>query len=106
MTKFLKKVFKEVYRFDHGGCVRCHTKLDAVGAPFDGQPPKPGDVTLCMHCGEAYMFNDDLSMRNLTEDEVKKLDEEEGAAVIKISDARKMIAMSAALEAMVGSHKP
>lgn len=86
--------------------MRCHAKLDAVGAPFDGQPPKPGDVTLCMHCGEAYAFENDLTIRHLSEDEVKLIDEGEGAAVIKISDARKMIAMSAALEAMVGSHKP
>jgi hypothetical protein len=49
----------------------------ACGAPNDGAAsypkdavPKDGDVSLCMYCGHLAMFASDLSLREVTSEEL------------------------------------
>ena len=52
-------------------CLRCHHKLDAASClADDAAVPKPGDITICIKCGYLMTFTDDLSFRDLTEEEV------------------------------------
>lgn len=41
-------------------CKVCGYEFDAASDPFGQQRPCPGDITLCMKCGEIYVFDDDM----------------------------------------------
>lgn len=55
-------------------CLRCGYSSDR-GAVVDSPitKPRPSDVTLCIHCGEVMMFDDDLKFRHLTQDDVIRI---------------------------------
>ncbi len=45
--------------------------MDAASDPTDDDAvPEPGDVTICIGCGYLMTFNDDLTFRELTEEEL------------------------------------
>jgi hypothetical protein len=51
-------------------CPSCGYRVDAA-TPVDGNPqaPKPGDIMMCMVCGEFATEGDDGAMRKPTYDE-------------------------------------
>jgi len=52
-------------------CLQCGKKLDAVSCLTDqAAVPQSGDVTICIECGHLMAFADDLSYRELTEEEL------------------------------------
>lgn len=51
-------------------CPSCGKQLDAYTAIKEGKKARPGDITLCWYCGHIMAFADDLTVRNLTDDEV------------------------------------
>ena len=57
----------DVMEHPAAGCPGCGRRLDAcVPAPGTGTPcqqPKPGDVTVCLRCGQALIFDADLRPR-------------------------------------------
>lgn len=56
-------------------CPCCHHPIDRVGAS-DGNTdrrPKAGDLSLCFYCAEFSVFNDDMTLRTLTDQEVKEV---------------------------------
>ncbi len=56
-------------------CPRCGKKLTDVTSAFsDSGEPEPGDITLCIQCACAMVFNDDLSVHAMTEAEFDELD--------------------------------
>jgi hypothetical protein len=58
-------------RYEQWLC-RCGHPLDCA-APSDNnpEPPKPGDVTLCLHCAEPYVLDDSgRRWRPITDDEL------------------------------------
>lgn len=61
------------YSFD------CATKADL---PRE-QRPRPGDFSLCMKCGEIYVFNPDMTVRIPTIDDMLTLDNAESKTLIK-----------------------
>ena len=57
-------------------CLKCGENNDAATGIVDKHArnklkPKPGDVMLCFNCGHVMMFADDLSFRELTDEERK-----------------------------------
>jgi hypothetical protein len=81
---------------DH--CPECGYALDAASTP-DGrkgssQPqPKPGDITLCLKCAAVFVFDEQLRVRPLTEEEVGTIlaNRELNAELARISRAIKHV---------------
>lgn len=42
-----------------------------------GDPPRPGDLSVCIYCAEALVFNDDMSVRQATVGDLLALSEAE-----------------------------
>lgn len=52
-------------------CTACGYLCDAATCPRDDNAkPNPGDVTVCINCGHLMAFDDNLTLRNLTEAEM------------------------------------
>lgn len=65
-------------RHTASNCAYCGHQLDAsFDAGGSNDRPEPGDITLCIECGRLMMFNADLSLRALTEDEALTLEADE-----------------------------
>lgn len=59
-------------------CPKCKSKLDAAthaGAEEKAQPKK-NDLTVCLYCSSILIYNSDLLLREATEKDLKKLDED------------------------------
>jgi hypothetical protein len=59
-------------------CTSCGLKLDAAtGVAEDDHKgdivPDAGDFTVCINCGHLMIFNEDLTLRDLTDDEMIKV---------------------------------
>ena len=52
-------------------CTACGKVMDRAGeGPFLAGKPRPGDISICMHCSHIMAFDDNLMLRDLTEAEV------------------------------------
>lgn len=53
-------------------CLDCGTFLDAVTGVLSasGLKPTPGSITICVECGHIMAFADDLSLRELNDQEM------------------------------------
>ena len=65
-------------RLTPSACPACGFEADAASqAVQDDEPgtavPKPGDLSLCVHCGVALQFGDALQLHILTDDEREEL---------------------------------
>ena len=50
-------------------CPHCGTVLNAATAAEEsGGSPSPGDVTLCVECGEWCLFDDELKLKKPSDD--------------------------------------
>ena len=57
-------------RMPASACLSCGDKLDAcTGLYGAGDVPHPGDITICLRCGNIMAFADDLSLRELNDRE-------------------------------------
>jgi hypothetical protein len=54
-------------------CLACGHKLNAFNALNTAEPPKPGDLALCMRCGAVMKIDVDLTVRGLTRTEMDDL---------------------------------
>jgi hypothetical protein len=57
-------------------CLNCEKILDAVSAVLDygfDASPDPTDFTVCFDCGHVMGFAEDLSLRELTTEEIIKI---------------------------------
>ena len=54
-----------------GDCPECGYHIDSTCAAYnyDGKTPNPGDISMCLSCGYASVFADDLSRRRPTKEE-------------------------------------
>lgn len=68
-------------------CLQCGKKLDAASCLADDTAvPRPGDISMCIRCGHLMTFADDLSYRELTEEELLEVPLDE---VSQLQRARK-----------------
>jgi hypothetical protein len=54
-------------------CTNCGKLLDAasmIGVEGDMRGPQGGDITVCLKCRHIMAYNDDLSLRDLTDEEI------------------------------------
>jgi hypothetical protein len=52
-------------------CLSCGKRLDRASMINGDDRPSPGDITICgFGCGHIMAFADDLSLRELTDDEI------------------------------------
>jgi len=67
-------------------CPGCSYKIDSASA-LDGSKvrPRPGDLSLCFHCSLVLMFEEDLTVREATIDEIAELPTEMRALLAKAS---------------------
>lgn len=58
-------------------CVICGYQFDCASRPNNNQEgrPRPGDFSLCLKCGEIYVFKDDMTIRLPTVAELMNLDQ-------------------------------
>lgn len=48
-------------------CLSCHKTVDCGTG---SQRPSPGDITVCFYCGHIMAFNDAMTLRGLTSQEM------------------------------------
>jgi hypothetical protein len=52
-------------------CLACGYQFDCATAPDDEVArPKDGDISICLKCGHLAAFNDDMTLRPLTDAEM------------------------------------
>ncbi len=56
-------------------CINCGT-LNRYATAMDdkAEGPAPGDCSICIVCGSAAMYDDDLKLRPPTEEETRQID--------------------------------
>jgi hypothetical protein len=57
-------------RVPESSCPNCGKPLDAVMSTEGDHKPSPGDMTICTDCRHLCAFAEDMSLRELTDDEV------------------------------------
>jgi hypothetical protein len=52
----------------------CGHKLDAASElKANGPRPEPGNLSVCIYCGRLRVYTDDLTLRELTDDELDEI---------------------------------
>jgi hypothetical protein len=77
-------------RMQSATCTNCHKVVDAASGVGTDDSPDPGDFTICIYCGHLMVFADDLTLRELTEDEM-----------VDVAGDRRLLAVQRARGAMV-----
>lgn len=54
-------------------CSICHHELSGATQINGIDKPKPGDVSLCIECGNIAIFCDDLQLRQATKEEILEI---------------------------------
>lgn len=67
-------------------CPECFYRFDHASGAFDDSVPKPGDVTLCLKCGHALVFDQQLGVREPNEQERTEI-----ANDVRIQKARRAL---------------
>lgn len=55
-------------------CPNCGKVLDTATHPTEDVSPTPGDLTMCIQCGEFFSFGAGLELRPLDEDTIAQCD--------------------------------
>jgi hypothetical protein len=65
-------------------CPRCASPLTAAGGltEANARPPRPGDITVCINCGELLAYIEGLDVRPLDLLELLELDMTDVAALL------------------------
>lgn len=58
-----------------GDCPECGYHIDSTSEAYNygGATPRPGDISMCLSCGYASVFADDLSRRKPTKKEAEEI---------------------------------
>jgi len=73
----------DMHRIPEIKCLVCDTRLNHAADLKDCIPPNPGDLTICLYCHHLMTFQDDLTLRNATQEELKELEDDPQFAEIK-----------------------
>jgi hypothetical protein len=63
----------KVTRHAASPCINCRTMLDTsslIDLEDDMRGPRGGDVTVCLKCRHVMAYNDDMSLRDLNDEEI------------------------------------
>lgn len=68
-------------------CPNCKKLLDGFTRLPDKAKPKPGDISVCLYCGEILEFTDDLQLIHADADTIAQVDFPELQQAHRISAA-------------------
>jgi hypothetical protein len=54
-------------------CLNCGKRIDAAARVRDDERPEPGDITVCLGCGHLMAYADDMTLRELTGEEIVEI---------------------------------
>lgn len=55
-------------------CVSCGESNDSfTSVKADDARPKSGDISICLYCGHVAIYDDNLTLRELTDDEMYEI---------------------------------
>lgn len=54
-------------------CINCNAELSGAACVAGDAYPRSGDITICIYCGHLMAYADDLSLRNLTSNEIHEI---------------------------------
>jgi hypothetical protein len=77
-------------------CSACGHRFDGATCVGANGIPKPGDYTICIECGHLMAFADDLSLRELTSDEMHNIAGDE--RVLAVQRARQHLTLRGMLK--------
>jgi hypothetical protein len=61
-------------KFDTKACPTCKVEVDlGVNMSKTEKEPKPGNIAVCMNCGEILIFNQDMTLRESTLSDILKI---------------------------------
>jgi hypothetical protein len=60
-------------RLPWSNCLDCGKAMDAASAMTHDNPPKKGDVSICLYCGHIMIFRGNLTLRALTDEEMLEI---------------------------------
>jgi ribosomal protein S3 len=70
-------------------CPTCGAIADVATATYNPEAmPKPGDIGICLHCGNPMVFTDELRLRNPTKAEKRRMAKDPRLA--ELEHARRM----------------
>lgn len=55
-------------------CPSCNASIELAGNDF-GRSPEKGDISICLDCQAILVFNEDLTIRAITQEEWDKLED-------------------------------
>lgn len=59
--------------FNHPTCPDCGHKINAhLNLEDEAAKPRPGDISICVYCGSAHFFGEDLSLEKLDPEAIKE----------------------------------
>lgn len=61
---------------DAARCTACLKQLSGATDPIGGAKPKADDVSVCLYCGNFMIFQTDLTLRSMRQDEHDALPED------------------------------
>lgn len=64
---------KTVLNMTPSGCPVCFAKIDAA-THMGNRKPKPGSIGICVYCSTLLRYEPGLTVRQLTDEEVKSLE--------------------------------
>ena len=77
------------YSTPRAKCPVCSYQTDRAGATEDDGAPRPGDLTVCLNCGELMEFDERLEFRQLGEEEkAKAMQHGDAARIVETIKAR------------------
>ena len=76
-------------------CPVCLKQFDAATSPFGDSAPTPGDLTVCIYCASFLIFEQDLRLRLMTEQEIGELPDEARIQIMRVRRAIKAVSETA-----------
>jgi hypothetical protein len=72
-------------------CLGCGKEVNGASGVDHRGPPTPGHITICLYCGHIMAFAEDMSLRELTGEEMHDIAGD--ARLIAVQRARKLAKM-------------
>jgi uncharacterized protein with PIN domain len=67
-------------------CPNCNSKLNAhAGINHDDKPAKD-DISICFHCGKILAFNEDTTVRAMSESEIANIESDTLTEILSVQE--------------------
>lgn len=72
-------------------CPTCGNELNAASSTTGTRSPRPGDISVCIHCGAFLSYQPDITLKLLTEEELVEISAEDPEAIITLNRVREAV---------------